>query len=224
MVSTPKITTLIDKQDTFEIVRDQIGAILLVEKTNQVAIATGTAGKNPDDWELDVYVERGDPFELLRNETSQKALAHVWFDRSSAPEDRGNTFERQGMTGFFNVDVVASGLTTDKASGGQTRADHAAFLNAQRVTRLVRNIIMASEYRHLALRGTVADRWVDEIESYRIEPDKQGTAANIAGIRIRFRVRFNEFAPQISLETLEQIAIDVTRTSDGKLLLESEFI
>lgn len=222
MVSVAKITDLIDKQDTFEIIRDQIGAILLVEMTNQVALAAAEPDKDADDWRFEVYVERSDAFSVLRNDEEEKALVHVWFDRYSAPEDRGNTFQRQGMVGYFNIDVVANGLNVDITSGGQERADHRAFLNAQRVMRLVRNIIMHPDYRYLDLRGTVSDRWVDEVEAYRVEPDKPQQAPNIAGIRIRFKVRFNEFAPQVSLETLEEIGIRVLREGDGKLLLESE--
>ena len=58
---------LIDKQDSFEIVRDQIAAILKTEITSQIALAT-TAGKpNPDDWKLRIFSERANPWEQFLN-------------------------------------------------------------------------------------------------------------------------------------------------------------
>ena len=56
------ISELIDKQDNFEIVRDQIAAILVNEVASQMALATAEA-KDPEDWNLQIFTERSNPWE-----------------------------------------------------------------------------------------------------------------------------------------------------------------
>ena len=56
------IDTLIDKQDTFEIVRDQIAAILATEVASQMSKAV-EAEKDPALWKLRIFAERFNPFE-----------------------------------------------------------------------------------------------------------------------------------------------------------------
>ena len=56
------LTTLIDKQDNSEIIRDQIGVILANELANQQVLAAA-AFKEPTEWEMNVYLERHNPIE-----------------------------------------------------------------------------------------------------------------------------------------------------------------
>ena len=55
------LPSLIDKQDSFEIVRDQIAGILYENQLAQQALAV-TAGKDPALWELRVFTEATNPW------------------------------------------------------------------------------------------------------------------------------------------------------------------
>ena len=70
------IPDLIDKEDTFEIVRNQIALILANESASQVALAT-TAGKpDPNLWALKVYTERSNPWEQALNDKTARTHPH----------------------------------------------------------------------------------------------------------------------------------------------------
>ena len=144
------ISELIDKQDSFEIVRDQIAAILKLESANQQVLAD-TAGKNPADWDMRVFVERSNPWEQFLDEESKdrSPLINVWFDTSTFPQGRGNTVERQNSESIFNIDCYGYGRSTDNPEGGHEPGDLLAALEAQKAVRLARNIIMAAEYTYL---------------------------------------------------------------------------
>ena len=76
---------LIDRQDTFEIIRDQIAALLATEISNQQALASA-AGKDPDLWKLRIYLERMNAWEAWLNDQSDLSpLVNIWF-ASSAPD------------------------------------------------------------------------------------------------------------------------------------------
>ena len=216
---------LIDKTDNFEVVRDLIATILAAETISQQALAVAAA-EDPKLWAFDVFIERSNPFETLKGFASANPVVNVWFDTSSADRSRSNQFERQYFEATYNIDVIARGDSAKVAGTGHISGDEQAFRNAQRVARLVRNILMAAQYRFLGVpRGpnqVVLDRWVDGMESYRPDPEKPQSSPNIGGIRISFGVGFNEFDPQIPLSTIDLINIQVFRDSDGKLILESE--
>ena len=98
-----KITTLIDKQDNNEIIRDQIAAIIAIEKTNQVALAT-TAGKpDPTLWDFDVYIERKKPWEALSNSDGSEAgelsngLVNIYFELDSFDLPGGDLIQTQKL-------------------------------------------------------------------------------------------------------------------------------
>lgn len=219
-----KIPTLIDKQDTFEIVRDMIGFILLTERDSQKALALA-ANKDQALWDFDVYTERSNPFAGLAEKTDGKPIVHISWDTSDNELGQSNVAGRQRYNGLYNIDIIARGVAVDRSAtgDGQLLGDQQAFENAQRVARLVRNILMATPYRHLDMVGTVANVFVTQMQSYRPEPEKPSFAPNIAGVRISFNVTFNEFAPGVELSVIEELNIKMYRESDGKLLLESEF-
>jgi hypothetical protein len=215
------IDTLIDKQDTSEIVREQIAAILVTEIANQKALATG-AGKDPALWDLEVYTERSNAWEKFLNQDADEVpIVNVWYDNSNFDGGSSNISERQKSTTIYNIDIVARGVS--KADGaGHKPGDKEAALNAQRATRLVRNILMAAEYTYLGLRGTVWQRWPQSITSF--QPQIGDTPVqNVAGTRIAMRVGFSEFSPQATADILEIISGTVQRTSDGKIVLEAEY-
>ena len=114
---------LIDKQDNVEIIRDQIGAILVAETLNQVALAPG-AGKDPDDWELRIFTERSNPWEqfLSENPTSTP-IVNVWVDSTNYNRSGSNVMQRQETVATYNVDVYGYCLSAGVPGGGHSRGE-----------------------------------------------------------------------------------------------------
>ena len=61
------IQTLITKSDNFELIRDEIAAILAVEIANQKALAT-IAEADTTLYDFDLFTERSDPWNLFFND------------------------------------------------------------------------------------------------------------------------------------------------------------
>ena len=210
------IAELTDKQDNFEIIRDQIAAILATEVAKQIALAT-TGGKDPDEWKLRIFSERSNPWEQLLNEqTDRSPIVNVWFDNSNFDPAASNISERQKTEGVFNIDCYGYGTSSDVPSGGHTPGDKDAALEVQKAIRLVRNILMAAEYAYLGLRGVVGSRWPQSITVFQPQSDGR-QMQQIVGARLAFRVVFNEFSPQVASETLELVSVGVNRGENGEI-------
>jgi len=213
---------LIDKQDNFEIIRDQIAGILALETIAQQALATAAA-KDPDDWKLRIFAERSNPWEELLNEQDDRSpIVNVWYDSSAFDQGASNISERQKADGTFNIDCYGYGMASDDGGTGHNPGDKAAALEVHRALRLVRNILMASENTYLQLRGLVWRRWPQAITSFQPQIDGR-TIQQIVGARIAFNVSFSEFSPQYQHETLDYVAIDVKRAEDGEILVEADY-
>ena len=213
---------LIDKFDNFEIIRDQIAAILKIEITSQQALATAAA-KDPDDWKLRIFAERSNPWEQYLNdpEADPSPIVNIWFDNSNFDQSGSNIAERQKTEAVFNIDCYGYGVSEDDGAGHKPGDREAAF-EVQKALRLVRNILMAAEYTYLGLRGSVWQRWPQAITVFQPQIDGR-QVQQIVGARLAFRVVFNEFSPQVVAETLELLSVDVKRTEDGEIVLEADY-
>jgi len=213
---------LIDKQDNFEVIRDQIAAVLVAETANQMQLATNAA-KDPQGWKLRVFTERSNPWEQwLNGATDKSPLVNVWYDNSNFDQKASNISERQNSGSIFNIDCYGCGASADNPGGGHFAGDESAALAVQKAVRLVRNILMASENTYLQLRGLVWQRWPQSIATFQPQIDGQ-QVQQVVGARIALQVSFNEFAPQYQPETLEYVAIDVKRAEDGEIVLEADY-
>ena len=215
------IQSLIDKQDTFEIVRDQIAAILAIEVTNQMALAVN-AGKDPDDWKLRIFTERSNPWEQFRGDVvDESPLVNVWYENSFFDESKSNVVSTQMSETIFNIDIYGYGVSSEDGAGHKP-GDKEAALVCQRGIRLVRNILMASENTYLQLRGTVWQRWPQSITSFQPQ-QSENTVEKIVAARIALRVRFTEFSPQFEGEPLELLTTTVKRAEDGSIYFEANY-
>lgn len=214
---------LIDKLDSFEVVRDQIGAILLTEITEQQVLAAAAA-KDPNDWKLRIFSERANPWEqfLQAPVADTSPLVNVWYDNSNFDPKASNTFERQKATGVFNIDCYGYAISADDGGSGHIPGDEAAALEVQKALRLVRNILMAAEYTYLGLRGLVWRRWPQSVTVFQPQLDGQAVQ-NIVGARLALQVEFNEFAPQVTGENMDFVAIEVFRAETGELYFEADY-
>lgn len=220
------IDELIDKQDSFEIIRDQIGMILVNEVANQMALATAAA-KDPEDWNLQIFTERTNPYEKWLNvEGKDKSelvpIVNVWYDNSSFELSGSNIMERQQTVGIFNIDCYGYGVSENVDGGGHIPGDEASALEVQKALRLVRNILMAAENTYLQLRGLVWQRWPQSVTVFQQQLDAQNVQQT-TGARMAFRVTFNELSPQVSFETLEIVSLEVFRAEDGQLIAETDY-
>jgi len=207
---------LIDKQDNWEIVRNQIAAILVAERDNQKSLA----GASADDYDFDVYLERSNPWEKWLNFsdadplTDIKPIVNVWIDNSDFDGAKSNTVERQTELAVINLDCYGLGQAQSEATG-HTTADKAAAFQRDVAVRLVRNILMAGQNTYLQLQGMVGRRWPNSINFF--QPEQDGNPVqNVAGARISFGAQFNEFSPQYVPETLE--AVGVTLDYEQKVI------
>ena len=217
------ITTLIDKQDNFEVIRDQIVAILVTEIAEQQVLAAAAA-KDPDDWKLRVFAERSNPWEQYLNDPASdpSPIVNVWYDNSNFDQSGSNISERQKTDGIFNIDCYGYGVSEDDGGTGHKPGDREAAYEVQKALRLVRNILMAAEYTYLGLRGLVWQRWPQSITVFQPQIDGR-QVQQIVGARVAFRVVFNEFSPQVVAETLEYLSVDVKRAEDGEIVLEADY-
>ena len=216
------LTTLIDKQDNVEIIRDQIAAILVTEIANQQVLAVAAA-KDPDDFKLRIFTERSNPWEqFLNNQTDRSPLVNIWFDNSNYDPSASNGIERQKTTAVYNIDCYGYGQSADLVAGGHTPGDEEASFEVQRALRLVRNILMAAENTYLQLQGLVWQRWPQSITVFQPQIDGR-QMQQIVGARLAFRVVFNEFSPQVEAQTLELVSVDVLRAEDGEIVLEADY-
>lgn len=217
------LASLIDKQDTVEIIRDQIAAILAIETAAQVALATAAAKPDPNEWKFRVYQERANPWENLPSKTSDRSpLVNVWWDSSTYEMAASNIVERQKSAAIINIDCYGYGKSADDGGTGHIAGDRQAVETVQRAVRLVRNILMAAEYTYLGLQGTVWRRWIDSIQMFQPQQSNQNMH-HIVAARIAFRVEFNEFSQQVPYDTLDLLTVDVHRTEDNQIVIEADY-
>ncbi|MBP7735951.1 MAG: hypothetical protein KA369_08265 [Spirochaetes bacterium] len=218
------ILELIDKKDNFEIVRDEIAAILAVEKENQKVLAAAD-GQDPDLWNFDVYAERSSPWELVEDSegkiVADTPLVNVFFDSASSNAAGSNNIEQQLMEGTFTVDCVAA-MTHRKAEGETFQhADELAAKEAQRIIRLVRNILMAGSYTYLGMRGVVLSREIQNIAMFQPQINDR-PAEHVMVARLQLKVQYYEFSPQAEPEELELMSAQCIN-SDGKVLFRTDY-
>jgi hypothetical protein len=221
---TAQLQTLIDKVDTAEQIRDQIGAILLVEQAHQQTLATA-ALKDPRLWALRVFTGRSNPwgeFSPAPDQLSATPIVNVDFDSDDFDKSASNRIERQKTTAGYNVDCYGYGVSA-AAGAGHTPGDAAASFEAMRAARLVRNILMSSYYTYLGLQGTVWGRWVQGRQLFQPSDPTRLPTEHVLAVRLKLEVEFNELSPQYVAQTIESIGIGVTRASDGHLYFEADF-
>ena len=213
---------LINKRDNFEIIRDQIGMILVTEAGKQQALARAQS-LPVKDWELNVYTERFNLWEQVLNQIEDRTpIVNIWLENISYDKSASNISERQKATATYNIDCYGFGLNRDDHDGGFISGDEDSARVVQRAARYVRNILMSSEYTYLGLRGVVWERWPSSITQFQPQLDDRASQ-NVTGVRIAFSVGFNEFSPQYQPVNLCELAMDLNRADNGQLITRFEY-
>lgn len=224
-----KLNTLIDKQDNCEIIRDQIAAILAVEEANQRVLAIAD-GQDTELWRFNVYTEKFNPWKLLTKSDgtseSQTPIVNVLFDNDTFDNKNSNQTEQQATKGMFFLDCYAHKPKTESLD-----SDEATSKEAERIARLVRNIIMSAEYNQLALgyadlgkgNNIVFDRYILKREKF-MPLDREGRAfENIIAMRLTLGVDYVEYSPQIEPTDFDLLYFKCEKSEDGQLLFDLNF-
>lgn len=221
------VLPLIDKLDSFELVRNQIAGILVAELIDQQALAPG-AGEDPLDWKLDIRLERDDPVEKWLNagavdDETVTPVVSVWME-SSVLNKQSTTVPgaRQVYDVTYNLDVFARGVASGDGAG-YLPADKDSHLRCHAAVRLVRNILSAPHYSRLLVPTVVrAHPLFENLDLGSAAPEGTESDISVWSCRCRYRVPMTEFSVETpALETLDLIAIDVS--DHGGVILSSEF-
>lgn len=219
------IPDLIDKQDTSEIIRDQIAAILKAEEINQRALAEA-AGKDPEGWRFKIYLERSNPWADFMDATEpQPPVINVTLESCDYNQSWSVIGgQHVGTTAVFNIDCYGHGMSADEiASDGHVAGDKMGCLEAQRAARFARNVLASAHYTYLDMpRGVVHQRWVDGLTI--LQPALEGREMQqIVAARLPLHVRFNEIAPQHAGEIAEIIGVTIFRQATGEIHFQGEY-
>lgn len=222
---------LIDKKDNFELIRDEIAAILAVETVNQQAKAVAAA-KDPDLWTFEVYTERSRIWESLKMDSEEVRfpVVNVWFESASFPGGQNYNSLLQTCEGIFNIDIFAAAKDIKSAGTGFVSGDAKAAEDVQRITRLARNILWSvppdtsqpgENYPYLNLRGIVAHKNLSNFQIF--QPDIDNQAVHIVAARIAMMVKYIESGQEGPSENFELLQTVVKRAEDGQIIFEAQF-
>ena len=215
--------SLIDKKDNFELVRDEIAAILAKETANQQAEAT-LAGKDPNLWKFDVFIERSRIWEsLLETGIPVFPVVNISVDSETVSHDQSfNALHQTMEPGIFNIDIFAGGINTKLAGTGFISGDRQASLDCQRIARLIRNILFSvtpdttlpgEDYTFLNMRGVVGYRRLQNIQFFDLKV-KDTPAVSIKTATIALAVKYIETSLEGPSNDFDLIQAETT-TSDG---------
>lgn len=226
------ITSLIpDVGDRFELIRDEIAAIIAIESEHQQVLAAAqTPSLDPAPWELRVFTERTIPWAAFIDAPDSDSpdftpIVNVAFDNASIIMAGSNLVERQKVEGVYNIDCYAFGASGDDGDG-QALGDERAARAAHGAARLVRRIVMAGAYNYLGtgFRKIVARRWVQTITSFQPqELDRSHSIQRVQATRLAMHVEFAETSPQVEGQPLELIHFTAKHAVTGQIYFTAKF-
>lgn len=221
---TAKITVLIDKRDNMEIIRDEIAAVLAVEIANQKVLAVA-AGQDASDYDFNIYTEKTSPWELVETSegeiTSQVPLVNVYIESANLNTAKAGDVTSTVYSVKYNIDCIAA-KNSKVAGGSKFSGDELAAYDAQRVCRLVRNILQSAQYKYLNLPSIMMDRKLSSITMFQPQISER-PAQHCVGARIVFQVDVIEYAPEYIGPLLDTIYGECTRADDGSLIFAVEY-
>lgn len=209
------IEELISNPDRVEVVRDKVALLLAEESAAQMVLA----GAQSERFRLNVYTERANPWEQLK-EGPFSPIVNVSLERCDFHTE-SSSVGRQATTAILHVDVWGFAVSEDTVEG-HLPGDEAAAFEAQRAVRLVRGILLSGHYQYLGLPEIVSARWVRSVQ-YMQPPFESKGSVDVVGARLELEVSFNELSVEEPSQILEAIAVVVVRGQDGRVLCEAEY-
>ena len=166
-----KITEIIAEQ-SFEILTKEVGAILLLELTNQITLQSS-------DIDLGVFIERIEPVDKSEDVVVNVSLNNVNYDNH-------NEFTSQGSH-TFNIDVYCFGeASTDENANDNVR------IKLQKITGWIRYVLQSTKYKTLGFEhGLIGGTYVQSINFDDSFGKEDGSMTRMS--RLVFSVRASEF-------------------------------
>lgn len=208
---------LITEPDGHEKVRDQIALVLATEFAAQFALS----GNDPR-YDVDIYLERFNPWDRATSTDTIKPLINVWYE-SSIFEKQGSTVRAQRSDGSFNIDVYGFGYSQDDGGTGQIVGDKFAALQSQDVAGIARRILMSSQYTYLGSARKenqfVFGRWVDSMTAFQPQLETR-PGIHVSAVRLVLGVHYKVDSPQATGDIIEITNTKIFRDEDGKLIID----
>ena len=198
--------------DIMEQVRDQLAGILRANFDYQETLDAANA--------VYIFSERSNPWEQLRQD-DQTPIVNVTAQDVQYDGAISSVVNDQKATARYNIDCIAFGESAQTA-GGHTPGDEKASLEAQRVARQCRQILMGPQNAYLQLRGTVWKRWIESLQVLQ-PPAGERPVVHVVASRIVMSVEFTETSPVNDPNLLEVIDAEIYRADDGKILVGARY-
>lgn len=218
------IESLLDTPETSEVVRDQIGAVILAESVRQQALASA-ASKDSRLWALRVFVEASNPFEVFQGDFVEQAdcplVVNITFDSKSLDKSKSSTVGRQYHAAQYQVDCFARGISSNDTFGGHVAGDRVAMTEAHRLGGIVRKILCSSHHQNLFDAGPIIHTppYVDSFSLVGVSPS-EGSGIHVAAARLAVGMNLTEFAPEALASIIDTIAMTVNKMGTGELYFE----
>lgn len=223
---TARITQRIDVRSRRWIIGDLLAKILLVESKNQRVLAVEESD-DPSPYDIRVFRERTNPWDEFRlpgpqDEGDLRPIVNVWFDNRSTTKAASNPISRDKVTGVYQIDCYACGVSSE-TEDGHDPGDLVAARIADETAELVRGILMAGTYMYLGTprreNQFVWGRHAETITMFQPQIDNRNLQ-NVHAGRIAFHVDFNEESLETVPETLEGVSVHINRLNGEFLLAE----
>lgn len=212
---------LIETPDGFELVRDAIANILAAELASQQAQAEA-AELDQAPWDIGVYIERSRPWELFRDGNGgAQPVVNIWYDTSNTEQQSGNMQVRQTMSSTINIDCLSSAVTIATETG-QVSGDEAGMLDAHRISRIVRRILLHPKWQQLGLTTVVHQRFIGNRQAYKPTTGEQ-MVEHVCGVQLALTVRHNENVDMETLSDSEGALVTIKRDPDGAVVAQMDF-
>ena len=200
------VNELLNEPDNIEIIREQIGAILHKEAANQYRLAQEAGDAAKEDYNIKVYLENETPLALLTDDDTKKfSYVNVTLDGTDIQSGSTKNSDKM-MKAVFWIDCYNHGNFSGDGLTGRS-----ANIAAWKTARIIRNILCASDYTYLKLRGIVGSREVVKMQTGK--PKLQNSAVNISICRITLEVTYDEQSPGVQSAMCERI--DIAVDDDG---------
>ena len=211
---------LINKSDSFELIRDRIAEILAAETVLQQALATA-ASLDPSLWKFKVYSERLNPWEAFQT-GDDTPIVNVWFDSMVFDLSASNLSTKQmARPSRFNVDVYASAVSAVDGSG-HAPGDETAAKRAAYIAKLCRNILMHDSHITLDMTGVVSKRWVGQVRSF-LPSQGERPVQHVVAYRLVVEVDHVETIDLPDHEVLEIVNVKYYHEPDGQVIAELHY-
>jgi hypothetical protein len=218
---------LIDKADTFELVRDRVASILAAETQFQQQKAAAI-GKDPEPWKFRVYSERSNPWENLFGD-DRTPVVNVMYSRSDEAPENPNKSPWTGMRSTYYIDCYCY-AESYQTSDGHRSGDELSARLAHNTAKLIRNLLMHPSYAYLLYQPrpnsmmdvAVGRRSISHIEAFQPMSGNMAVEKVIAA-HMTLEVDHNETVPIQEYDTLEEINVKFYCQSDGEVTAELNY-